>query len=535
VIRDIVSKSNTTPTLAHSEQAHCAILRKLQFGCAAFTVALSSSVLVGWATGSEALKSIIPGLTAMNPLTAVCFLACAGSLSLTVAGRAPVIASSLAGFVLVAAAIRVIAYVAGVEAGIDRLLFGAALDAEPIPNRMAPNTACAFVALGLGLLTSRANWPRFRPDLYFSAIALLIGFLALTGYAFNVLAASQVAEHIAMALGSALLFAVNGFAALLIRSDCGFVAPMVSGLSGFFARRALAASAGIPFLLGLICLRLEETEVISSRFANALTVAGTITLMAASAAVAASRLSEADRARREAEAETLEANRKLLGWNEDLTASVAERTRELKAAQEEILERLGRAASYRDNDTGWHVERMSRYCEVIARQLGIPEDECRLIRQAAPMHDIGKIGVSDTVLLKPGKLTESEWKQVKQHVGIGADLLSGGSTELMKLAEMIALTHHERWDGSGYPRGLKGEEIPLVGRIAAVADVFDALTSERPYKSAWSVADAVAEIESKSGVDFDPSVVAAFLSCLPQILAIKEEYAEVQDSSRQAA
>ena len=155
---------------------------------------------------------------------------------------------------------------------------------------------------------------------------------------------------------------------------------------------------------------------------------------------------------------------------------------------------------------------------ILAREMGLDASECDAIRRAAPMHDVGKIGVPDAVLLKPGRLDEGELAAMRRHAAQGARMLAGGKTALVRMAETIARTHHERWDGSGYPHGLKGEEIPLAGRIVAVADVFDALTSERPYKRAWGVDAAVAEIEGLAGKHFDPRVVAAFLAALPEIL-----------------
>ena len=167
---------------------------------------------------------------------------------------------------------------------------------------------------------------------------------------------------------------------------------------------------------------------------------------------------------------------------------------------------------------------MSQYAELIALSYGLSEKRADMILWASPMHDIGKIGIPDAVLLKPGKLTEEEWTLMKTHCEIGSHLLSGSNSETLQLAEQIALTHHERWDGTGYPEGLKGDAIPLEGRIVAVADVFDALTSERPYKSAWSYNDAVAEIKKCAGSHFDPKVVDAFLDALPGIKAIAKAF-----------
>ncbi len=197
--------------------------------------------------------------------------------------------------------------------------------------------------------------------------------------------------------------------------------------------------------------------------------------------------------------------------NARLDSRVRERTAELAQAQREILQRLARAAEFRDDDTGQHTQRVAHITALLAQQLALPEPRVRLIQQVAALHDVGKIGVSDHILLKPGKLSEEEFATMQQHTTMGAALLSGGNSELVQLAEQIAHTHHERWDGSGYPRGLAGEQIPLEGRILAVADVFDALTHDRPYKKAWPVAEAVSEIQRQSGRQFDPRVVEGFL------------------------
>ncbi len=188
----------------------------------------------------------------------------------------------------------------------------------------------------------------------------------------------------------------------------------------------------------------------------------------------------------------------------------------------EIVRCLGKAAEYKDNETGAHVLRMSHYSRIVALALGLSDAHADLLLHAAPMHDIGKIGIPDSILCKPGRLTEQEWEIMRQHTVIGAQILGNHPSGLLRLAATIALCHHEKWDGSGYPRGLAGEDIPLEARIVAIADVFDALTSVRPYKRAWSVDDAVELIRSESGGHFDPRVVEAFLESLPEILQIKE-------------
>lgn len=209
-----------------------------------------------------------------------------------------------------------------------------------------------------------------------------------------------------------------------------------------------------------------------------------------------------------------------------LADMVRARTHELNVSRLEVVRRLGRAAEYRDNETGLHILRMSKFSALMAKSLGWSDDDCELLLHASPMHDIGKIGIPDAVLLKPGKFEPPEWDVMKQHAAMGADILSDGDSELLKLARTIALSHHEKWDGSGYPKGLVGANIPQAGRIVAVADVFDALTSPRPYKKAWSIEEAVDFLKSQSGTHFDPEVVAHFLKVLPDILAVRERNPE---------
>jgi len=201
--------------------------------------------------------------------------------------------------------------------------------------------------------------------------------------------------------------------------------------------------------------------------------------------------------------------------NQMLEAKVRDRTRELEAAQIETIERLARAAEFRDDNTGQHTARVGQMAALLARQIGMPDGQVALIRRAAPLHDVGKIGVPDSVLLKLGKLTAEEFEIVKTHTTIGARILSGSRFTILRLAEEIAFNHHERWDGNGYA-GITGSAIPLAGRIVAVADVFDALTQKRPYKAAWPVAEAMAEIDRQRGRQFDPTLVDAFLRVVEQ-------------------
>lgn len=212
--------------------------------------------------------------------------------------------------------------------------------------------------------------------------------------------------------------------------------------------------------------------------------------------------------------------------NDDLELLVQKRTKELNDSRRDVIVRLGKAAEYRDNETGMHVIRMSRYCHLLSQKIDLLAEEREMILQASPMHDVGKIGIPDAILLKPAKLDHDEWKTMQTHPSIGGEILSGSNSEMLNLAEIIARTHHEKYDGSGYPKGLKGDEIPVVGRIVAICDVFDALTSIRPYKKAWTIDDTVDFIKRESGKHFDPNLVQHFLACLPEILEIREKFAD---------
>ena len=219
----------------------------------------------------------------------------------------------------------------------------------------------------------------------------------------------------------------------------------------------------------------------------------------------------------------------LYDQNRTLEAEVMKRTSEIHTTRLKIIQRLGRAAEYKDNETGLHVVRMSNFSKVIALMAGIPENQSELILNAAPMHDIGKIGIPDNILRKPGPLDDEEWNIMRTHSRIGAEIIGQDDSELLKMAWRIAISHHEKWDGSGYPKRLASEDIPLEARIVAIADVFDALTSIRPYKDAWPVEKALNFMRDNSGKHFDPILLTVFLDSIPEILAIKKKWAETNE------
>jgi len=226
-------------------------------------------------------------------------------------------------------------------------------------------------------------------------------------------------------------------------------------------------------------------------------------------------------------------NDHMRNYQKELETAVAKRTVQLRRALKKLKElslesicQLSRAAEYKDENTGNHIKRMSHYASAIARKMGMNKQKMESLLYTVPMHDAGKIGIPDYILLKPGKLNDKEWKIMKKHTVIGAKILASSDVKSIKLAQTIALTHHEKWDGSGYPKGLKGSKIPLAGRIAAIADVFDALTSQRPYRiKPFSLEEAFDYIEKERGRYFDPKVVDAFLAAKDEILVfyIKEE------------
>jgi putative two-component system response regulator len=222
------------------------------------------------------------------------------------------------------------------------------------------------------------------------------------------------------------------------------------------------------------------------------------------------------------------------GRLEQLEATIGRLQRlqaELVRAERDTITRLTRAAEFRDDETAAHLQRMSHYCHLLGGIVGLDDYRNEMLRVASPMHDVGKIGIPDHILLKPGRLDADEFQIMKQHAEIGYRILSDSDSELVAMAAMIAHTHHEKFDGTGYPHGLTGVEIPIEGRITAIADVFDALTSARPYKVAWPVDDAVAFMRHAKGRHFDPDLTELFLGALPDVLAIRAQFRDIHPAA----
>lgn len=216
----------------------------------------------------------------------------------------------------------------------------------------------------------------------------------------------------------------------------------------------------------------------------------------------------------------------LYNQKNELSKQVKEKTKELNNTRLEIIRKLGLAAEYKDNETGTHVIRMSQYCYHIAKAYGFNQEQLELILNVSPMHDVGKLGIPDSILRKPGKLDNEEFDIIKTHCEIGARIIGEHPSEILSMSRIVAFQHHEKWNGKGYPQGLEGNQINIYARIVAVSDVFDALTSKRPYKDAWDIERAINLVKEETGQHFDPDVVKAFLTALPDIIKVKEKYQE---------
>lgn len=230
-----------------------------------------------------------------------------------------------------------------------------------------------------------------------------------------------------------------------------------------------------------------------------------------------------------------EAQKQLAGRAAWLETEVRAATAEIAARELETLVRLARAAEFRDPETGAHIQRMAHCSQLIARRIGLSVQQQEILMRAAPLHDVGKLGTPDRILLKPGKLTPDEWEVMKQHAVIGYEILRESASPVIQAGAEIAWSHHEKFDGSGYPRGLAGEAIPLFGRIVAIADVFDALTSTRPYKRPWSVDEAIAFMREQAGRHFDPALLDAFIDVLPEVIGVMQEFRDEDDPRQDEA
>jgi hypothetical protein len=484
------------------------VFSALTASTAALAMIAGGLALLGWLAGLESLKSILPGTVAMKANTAISLIVLGASLAClrgTRPSRLWLPARAAAAMVAAFALLTLSQYFHGRDLGIDELLFH-----EPSwaigtsnPGRMAPNTAVAFILLAAALLTLDARVARrWSPAPAMAAAAGALALLALLGYASGVTTLYGLSRLTQMAVPTASAVLGLSLGIVFARPTRGVMHLFVTDTAGgTVARRLIPAAIGVPLILGALRLAGQDAGLYDTSIGAwllAISLIGLLVPLILGLARALDRL-DADRGRA-------------------LAVSVAERrAREvLQDAQVTMLERLAAAAEYRDDDTGQHTRRVGELSARIARALGLPEDRVALFRHVAPLHDVGKIGVPDAVLLKPGRLTEKERELIKTHTVVGRSVLDSNGYELLQMAADIAISHHERWDGTGYPAGRKGEAIPIVGRIVAVADVFDALTHARPYKPAWPVDEAVAEIWRQRGRQFDPQVVDAFFSVLEE-------------------
>lgn len=340
----------------------------------------------------------------------------------------------------------------------------------------------------------------------------------------------RLMEAMLVPLGYEVILAGNGEEAIekaqLSSPDLILLDIMMPGLDGFEVTRRLRSNEGTKIIPIVIVTSLGEVE----DRVKALEVGADDFL---SKPVDKTEL----KARVQSLLKVKAYNDHMRDYQKELEAEVAKRTEQLRRAFDKIkvasldtIYRLTRAAEYKDEDTGAHIQRMSNYSATVARKFGLNEKSVESILYAAPMHDVGKIGIPDHILLKPGKLDPDEWEIMKQHTIMGEGILKGPDGGFIKLGETIALTHHEKWDGTGYPKGLKGKKIPQVGRITAIADVFDALTSKRPYKEPFSIEKSFTIIKEGRGTHFDPDVVDAFFALEDEILSIKGKYKDEEES-----
>jgi len=484
-------------------QRRTARLAALTGAAAALATLAGASGLLGWLLDLEPLKAVVPGQVAMKANTALCLVVLGGALGGLAPGRgrgARRLAHAGAALAGAVALVTLSQYLHGRDLGLDQLLFTEPSTAVHTSHagRMAPNAALAFALLAGALLTLDARQTRWWLPPALAAAAGLMALLALLGYASGVTSLYGVSRLTQMAVPTSIAVLALAFGIIFARPARGVMRLFVGGTAGgSVARRLVPAAIGVPLVLGTVRLAGQEAGLYDTSTGAWLLAVSFICLLVPLILRLAWSLDRLDDDRSRAHARSADERR----------------AREvLQDAQVVMLQRLALAAEYRDDDTGQHTRRVGELAAAIARALGLPGDRVELIRQAAPLHDVGKIGVPDGVLLKPGRLTAEEREVVNTHATIGADMLRSPGYDLLELAADVAVSHHERWDGAGYPLGLAGEAIPIAGRIVGVADVFDALTHERPYKAAWPVEDAVAEIASQRGRQFDPRVVDAFLA-----------------------
>jgi HD domain len=492
------------------------VFRMIAAGAWMLAMVVGATALLGWVLGLESLKAVVPGHVAMKANTAVSLVVLGGALGALRREGPSRLRRPAAVTVTLVGALALVTwsqYIHGRDLGIDQLLFREAAGAVGTsdPGRMAPNTALTFVLLAAALLTldthlARRWWP--APAL--SSLAGMLALLALLGYASGVTSLYGLSRLTQMAVPTAIAILALSVGIACARPTRGMMHLFVAETAGgAVARRLVPAAIGVPLILGALRLAGQDAGLYDPSVGGWLFAIALIALLVPLILVLACALDRLDADRGEA-----------------LAMSAAERrARELlQDAQVVMLERLALAAEYRDDETGEHTRRVGALSARIATALGCPEDFVALVRQVAPLHDVGKIGVPDSILLKPGSLTPRERELVNAHTVVGARVLQRQGYELLELAADVALSHHERWDGTGYPLGRAGEGIPVAGRIIAVADVFDALTHHRPYKPAWPVAEAVAEIRDQRGRQFDPRVVDAFIDVLADDPDLRADY-----------
>ncbi len=566
--------------------------------------------VAGWIAGIEQLRSFVGDEAAMNVNAAICFVVCAGALSVLIGSpsrTAAVVARVAAAGVALFAFATFSEYVTGLDLGLGALVGRESLGAaDPDPHGTAAAAAAAFVLVGAALAGLDVRFGgRWAPAPLAAGMVAALALVTLVSYRGDSRSDLAGFSEMSVPVTLGLLFVSVG--ALLARPN---VQPMWEiardTRGGAMLRRLLPLVLVVPLVLAEMGVGGARLNLFGPQTATWLLAGGIVALGLPLLWIVGREIDGADEHRRDVGALRVSEERtrrivetaqdaivstdsagriatwnpsaqRMFGWTPEeaigrdaattllpgglgarptndvsvgehraLETSVRHRdggevpvevsvtmVREsggwvfkaflrditerrhaqgrLEDAQHEVLHRLALAAEYRDDETGEHTKRVGELSARLAARMGLPEPEVDLLRLAAPLHDVGKVGIPDAILLKPGHLTAAEFEVIKGHAAIGAEMLAGRDFPLLEMAERIALTHHERWDGSGYPAGLAGDDIPLVGRIVALADVFDALTHDRPYKSAWPLKDAITEVRAQRARQFDPALVDAFL------------------------